>query len=320
MTTLIMMGIILFGIAGYRALPVSDLPNVDFPTIQVGASLPGAGADTMAAAVATPLERQFSTIPGLDSMTSTSARGSTAITLQFTLDRDLDGAAMDVQAAIVAAQRLMPTGMPSPPTFRKMNPADMPVLMMCLTSPTMPLSAVDEYGETMMAQRISMINGVAQVNVYGAQKFAVRVQLDPSLLASRGVGIDEVENALLAQNVNMPTGTLWGPRQAFTVQATGQLSNAAQYRPLIVAYRNGSPVRLEELGRVIDSVENDKVAAWYNRDAHHQPVDTAAAGHQHGGSGGPHQAASAGVSLADAARDQTRYPVRPVAIHSRIGQ
>ena len=265
MTTLLMLGIILFGIAGYRALPVSDLPNVDFPTIQVGAGLPGAGADTMAAAVATPLERQFSTIPGLDSMTSTSARGSTAITLQFTLDRDLDGAAMDVQAAIVAAQRLMPTGMPSPPTFRKMNPADMPVLMMCLTSPTMPLSAVDEYGETMMAQRISMINGVAQVNVYGAQKFAVRVQLDPSLLASRGVGIDEVENALLAQNVNMPTGTLWGPRQAFTVQATGQLSNAAQYRPLIVAYRNGSPVRLEELGRVIDSVENDKVAAWYNR-------------------------------------------------------
>jgi hydrophobic/amphiphilic exporter-1 (mainly G- bacteria), HAE1 family len=265
MTTLLMLGIILFGIAGYRSLPVSDLPNVDFPTIQVGAGLPGAGADTMAAAVATPLERQFSTIPGLDSMTSTSSRGSTSVTLQFTLDRELDGAAMDVQAAIVAAQRLLPTGMPSPPTFRKVNPADMPVLSMCLSSPTMPLSAVDEYAETMMAQRISMISGVAQVFIYGAQKFAVRVQLDPNLLASRGIGIDEVENAMLAQNVNMPTGTLWGPRQAFTVQATGQLSNATQFRPLIVAYRNGSPVRLEELGRVIDSVENDKVAAWYNK-------------------------------------------------------
>ena len=265
MTTLIMTGILLFGVAGYRTLPVSDLPNVDFPTIQVGASLPGASPETMAAAIATPLERQFSTIPGLDSMTSTSSRGSTSVTLQFVLDRELDGAAMDVQAAIVAAQRLLPTGMPSPPTFRKVNPADMPVLMMCLNSPTLPLSAVDEYAETMIAQRISMINGVAQVFVYGAQKFAVRAQLDPSLLAARGIGIDEVENALLAHNVNMPTGTLWGPRQAFTVQATGQLSSAAEYRPLIVAYRNGSPVRLGELGRVIDSVENDKVAAWYNK-------------------------------------------------------
>jgi HAE1 family hydrophobic/amphiphilic exporter-1 len=264
MTTLIMTGILLFGAAGYRALPVSDLPNVDFPTIQVNAGLPGASPETMAAAIATPLERQFSTIPGLDSMTSTSSRGSTSVTLQFVLDRQLDGAAMDVQAAIVAAQRLLPTGMPSPPTFRKVNPADMPILMMSLNSPTLPLSAVDEYAETMIAQRISMISGVAQVFVYGAQKFAVRVQLDPSLLAARGIGIDEVENALLAHNVNMPTGTLWGPRQAFTVQATGQLSNAAEYRPMIVVYRNGSPVRLGDLGRVIDSVENDKVAAWYN--------------------------------------------------------
>jgi HAE1 family hydrophobic/amphiphilic exporter-1 len=263
MTTLIMTGILLFGVAGYRALPVSDLPNVDFPTIQVGAGLPGASPETMAAAVATPLERQFSTIPGLDSMTSVSSRGSTSVTLQFVLSRELDGAAMDVQAAIVAAQRLLPNGMPSPPTFRKVNPADMPVLMMCLNSPTLPLSAVDEYAETMIAQRISMIEGVAQVFVYGAQKFAVRAQLDPSLLAARGIGIDEVESALMAHNVNMPTGTLWGPRQAFTVQATGQLSNAAEYRPLIVTYRNGSPVRLGELGQVIDSVENDKTAAWY---------------------------------------------------------
>ena len=264
MTTLVMMGILLFGVAGYRTLPVSDLPNVDFPTIQVNASLPGASAETMAASTATPLERQFTTIPGLDSMTSTSARGNTSITLQFELDRNLDGAALDVQAAIVTAQGRLPTGMPTPPTFRKVNPADMPILNLTLSSPTLPLSAVDEYGETMMAQRISMIDGVAQVFVYGAQKFAVRVQLDPSLMASRNIGIDDVEIALGAHNANLPTGTLWGPRQAYTVQATGQLDTAAAYRPLIVAYRNGSPVRLEQLGRVIDSVENDKVAAWYN--------------------------------------------------------
>jgi len=264
MTTLVMMGILLFGVAGYRTLPVSDLPNVDFPTIQVGASLPGASPETMAASVATPLERQFSTIPGLDSMTSTSARGNTSVTLQFVLDRNLDGAALDVQAAIVTAQGRLPAGMPNPPTFRKVNPADMPILNLTLSSPTLPLSVVDEYGETMMAQRISMIDGVAQVFVYGAQKFAVRAQLDPSLMAARNIGIDDVEIALGAHNVNLPTGTLWGPRQAYTVQATGQLDTAAQYRPLIVAYRNGSPVRLEQLGRVIDSVENDKVAAWYN--------------------------------------------------------
>jgi HAE1 family hydrophobic/amphiphilic exporter-1 len=264
MTTLIMLGIVLFGVAGYRALPVSDLPNVDFPTIQVNAGLPGASPETMAASVATPLERQFSTIPGLDSMTSTSSRGSTSVTLQFSLERDLDGAAQDVQSAIAGALRRLPPGMPNPPTFRKVNPADMPILQMAVSSPTLPLSVVDDYAETMMSQRISMISGVAQVNVYGAQKFAVRAQLDPSLVAARGIGIDEVEEALSVHNVNMPTGTLWGPRQAYTVQATGQLETAAQYRPLIVAYRNGSPVRLGDLGQVIDSVENDKSASWLN--------------------------------------------------------
>src|ERR1035438_465702 len=264
MTTLVMMGILLFGVAGYRALPVSDLPNVDFPTIQVGASLPGASPETMAASVATPLERQFSTIPGLDSMTSTSARGSTSVTLQFSLDRDLDAAAQDVQSSIAGALRRLPPGMPSPPTFRKVNPADMPILQLALSSSTLPLSVVDDYAETMISQRVSMINGVAQVNVYGAQKYAVRAQLDPALLAARGIGIEEVELALQRHNVNMPTGTLWGPRQAYTVQATGQLLSAAEYRPLIVAYRNGSPIRLGELGQVIDSVENDKVASWLN--------------------------------------------------------
>jgi HAE1 family hydrophobic/amphiphilic exporter-1 len=264
MTTLVMAGIVVFGIAGYRALPVSDLPNVDFPTLQVYANLPGAGPETMAASVATPLERQFSTIPGLDSMSSTSSRGSTSITLQFSLDRALDAAAQDVQSAIAAALRRLPPGMPNPPTFRKVNPADQPVLNLSLNSPTLPLSAVDEYAETVVAQRISMVNGVAQVNVMGAQKYAVRVQLDPNLLAARGIGIDEVGAALANGNVNLPTGTLWGARQAFTVQATGQLENAAAFRPLIVAWRGGRPVRLAELGHVVDSVENNKVAGWFN--------------------------------------------------------
>jgi HAE1 family hydrophobic/amphiphilic exporter-1 len=264
MTTLIMLGILLFGAAGYRALPVSDLPNVDFPTLQVNANLPGASPETMAASVATPLERQFSTIPGLDSMTSTSSRGSTSVTLQFTLERSLDAAAQDVQSAIAASLRRLPPGMPNPPTFRKVNPADQPILNLSLNSPTLPLSQVDEYAETLISQRISMLTGVAQVNVMGAQKYAVRAQLDPNLLAARGIGIDEVQDALARNNVNLPTGTLWGPRQSFTVQATGQLMSAAAFRPMIVAYRKGRPVRLEELGRVIDSVENDKVAGWFN--------------------------------------------------------
>ena len=225
-----------------------------------------------------------------------------------------------MQSAIAAALRRLPPGMPNPPTFRKVNPADQPILNLSLNSPTLPLSAVDEYAETLISQRISMINGVAQVNVMGAQKYAVRAQLDPSLLAARGIGIDEVESALEQHNVNLPTGTLWGPRQAFTVQATGQLMNAAAFRPLIVAYRNGRPVRLEELGRVIDSVENDKVASWFN-DARSITLHGAApAGHQHGGSGGPHQGTAAQLPRADAALGQAGHPLRPLRIDSRIGQ
>jgi HAE1 family hydrophobic/amphiphilic exporter-1 len=264
MTTLVMLAILLFGIMGYRLLPVSDLPNVDFPTILVSASLPGASPETMASAVATPLERQFSTIAGLDSMTSTSGVGNTQITLQFNLSRNIDGAAQDVQAMIAKAAKQLPSEMPTPPSYQKVNPADQPVIYLALSSPTLPLSAVNEYADTLMAQRISMVSGVAQVQIYGSQKFAVRAQLDPKSLASRGIGIDEVTNAIEKANVNLPTGTLWGKDKAFTVQATGQLYDAAAYRPLIVAYRNGSPVHLEELGRVIDSVENDKVANWYN--------------------------------------------------------
>ncbi len=263
-TVLIMSAILLFGVIGYRALSVSDLPNVDFPTILVFASLPGASPETMASSVATPLERQFSTIAGLDSMTSANNLGGTQITLQFNLSRSIDAAAQDVQTAITQASPQLPQNLPSPPSFRKVNPADQPILYLALSSPTLPLSDVDEYAETFMAQRISMVGGVAQVQVFGSQKYAVRAQLNPRALASRQLGIDEVSAAVAGGNVNLPTGTLWGRHQAVTVQANGQLTDAAAYRPLIVAYRNGSPVRLEELGRVIDSVENDKIASWFN--------------------------------------------------------
>jgi len=263
MTTLVMSAILFFGIGAFRLLPVSDLPNVDFPTIEVSADLAGASPETMASAVATPLERQFSTIAGVDSMNSSSAQGSTRITLQFVLTRNIDAAALDVQSAITRAQRNLPDNMTNPPSFRKVNPADQPILFLALTSPTLPLSTLNEYGETLMAQRISMVNGVAQVLVYGSQKYAVRLQLRPYDLASRGLGIDEASLAVQNANVNLPTGILYGPHLAFTVQATGQLMRAADYGPTILAYRRGAPVRLEEVGRAIDSVEADKVAAWF---------------------------------------------------------
>ncbi len=261
-TTLIMLSILLFGVVAYRSLPISDLPNVDFPTVRVDAGLPGASPETMAASVATPLERQFSTIAGVDSMTSSSALGSTSITLQFNLSRDLDAAAQDVQAAIAAAGRQLPPSMPSPPTYRKVNPADSPILYLSLASNTLPLATLDEFGQTMMAQRISTVPGVAQVQVYGSQKYAVRIQLDPRELAARNIGIDDVAQAVRNGNVNLPTGTLYGRHQSFTVEADGQLTRAEAYGPLIVAYRNGAPVRLRDLGRAIDSVESDKQAAW----------------------------------------------------------
>ncbi|MGA2333100.1 MAG: efflux RND transporter permease subunit [Syntrophales bacterium] len=264
MTTLVMTAILLFGFVAYRSLPVSDLPNVDFPTILVSVNFPGASPETMASTCATPLEKQFSTIAGLDSMTSTNGLGITKITLQFNLSRNIDAAAQDVQTAIATAASQLPQNMPTPPIFRKVNPADWPILYIAMNTPTLPLSTVDEYAENLLAQRISMISGVAEVMVYGSQQYAVRARLDPKALASRGIGIDEVASAIASGNVSIPTGTLWGTHQAFTVQATGQLNNAAAYRPLIVAYRGGSPVRLGELGHVIDSVQNDKIAAWYN--------------------------------------------------------
>jgi HAE1 family hydrophobic/amphiphilic exporter-1 len=266
LTTLMMAAILLFGSMAYRLLPVSDLPNVDFPTIQVTASLPGASPEAMAAAVATPLEKQFTTIAGIDSMTSTSALGVTQITIQFTLTRNIDGAAQDVQAAITKAATLLPPNMPTPPTYQKVNPADQPVIYLALSSPTLPLYTVDEYAQTNLAQRISTISGVAQVTVFGSQKYAVRVQVDLRALAARGIGIDEVEAAIARANVNRPTGTLYGAHQAVNVQTTGQLMDAAAYRPLVVAWRNGAPVRLQEIGRVIDGVQTDKVASWFNDD------------------------------------------------------
>ena len=263
MTTLLMAALLIFGVIGYRALPVSELPSVDFPTISVTASLPGAAPETMAAAVATPLEGQFSTLSGLDSMTSTSAQGATSITLQFSLERDIDAAAQDVQSAIAAALRKLPPDMPTPPSFRKVNPADLPIFYIALSSPTLPLSLVNEYAETQLAQRLSTLTGVAQVQIYGAQKFAVRIQANPDQLASRGIGIDELQQALVQNNVNQPLGQLDGHRQSFALKDGGQLATAAAYRPLIVAWRNGAPVRLEEVATAIDGVENKRIASWH---------------------------------------------------------
>jgi HAE1 family hydrophobic/amphiphilic exporter-1 len=269
-TTLVMMAILLFGIASYRVLPVSDLPNVDYPTINVSASLPGANPDTMAAAVALPLEKQFSNIAGLDSMVSSNRVGSTSIVLQFSLDRNIDGAAEDVQAAISQAARQLPPNMPAPPSYSRQNPADYPVLNVALASNTLKLSDVDEYAETMIAPTISTVNGVALVQIFGQFKYSPHIQLDPQALATRRIGIDDVENALANGNVNLPTGTLWGPQRAPTVQTQGQLFSAADYSKLIVAYRNGSPVRLSDLGRVIDSIQNDKnLSFYYDQDQPH---------------------------------------------------
>src|SRR4051794_25880671 len=264
-TTLLVTTILIFGLMGYRLLPVSDLPTVDFPTIQVNAGLPGASPETMAASVATPLEKQFSTIAGVTSITSTNSQSSTSITLQFDLSRSIDAAAQDVQSMISAASRSLPPDMPAPPSFRKVNPADAPVLFLTLSSSTLPLSQVDHYAETVLGQRLSMASGVAQVNVFGAQKYAVRVDVDPTEVASRQLDINQVANAISAANSNRPTGTLYGPERNYVVQTQGQLLNATSYRPVVVAYRNGSPVRLDEVADVYDGVENPLNASWSNQ-------------------------------------------------------
>jgi len=252
------------GIVGYRLLPINELPNIDFPTIQVSVSLPGASPDTMASSVALPLEKSFSTTAGIDSMNSVSSQGSTQITLQFALDKNIDAAAEDVQAAIAAATNNLPNNLPSPPSYVKINPAEAPIFYLSLTSETMPLSSVDEYAEVMIAERLSMISGVAQVQVYGAQKYAVRIQLDPVELTNRGIGIDEVESLIINNNVNLPTGSFSNNYKNIIINVDGQLYNAEQYKNLILTYHDGAPVRLGDISNVVDSVENDQIAAWYN--------------------------------------------------------
>jgi len=261
-TTLVMLGVIVFGAMAYRMLPVSDLPTIDFPTINVNAGLPGASPETMASAVALPLEKQFASIAGLNSINSTSSLGRSNIVLQFDLSRNIDAAAQDVQSMIARAQRQLPPQMPAPPSFQKVNPGDQPVMMLVLRSATMPMATLDEYAETTMAQRISMVSGVAQVQVYGAAKYAVRVDVDPKKLAAHGIGIDEVATAIANANVNLPTGTMYGDK-TFVVQTNGQLMRAAAYAPMIIAYRNGNPVRLDEISRVFDGIEDDKQTGWF---------------------------------------------------------
>jgi HAE1 family hydrophobic/amphiphilic exporter-1 len=264
MTTLMTASIIAFGVFGFRLLPVSALPKVDFPTIQVTATLPGASADTMAASVAGPIERQLSTVAGISSMSSSSSQGTTSITIQFDLNRSIDGAALDVQTALTIAQRRLPVEMLIPPSFRKVNPADFPVLFVSLSSETLPLSTVNEYGDITIGQTLSQIPGVAQVLIYGTQKFAIRVQADPEAAAARGLSLEDIRAAVSRANSSTPVGTLNGPKQDIAIQASGQLNKAIDYRQVVVAWRNGSPVKLDEVARIYDSVENDKIATWFN--------------------------------------------------------
>src|SRR5579863_1529502 len=263
-----MVGIALFGVIGYKAMPVSDVPVVDYPTINVSASLPGADPNTISSAVASVLERQFTGIAGLDSMTSRSSTGSTNVNLQFALDREIEGAATDVQSAIAAVTPLLPAGMPAPPSFRKQNPSEQPIIFLSLYSDTLPMSTIDEFAETQVAPRISMINGVSQVQVMGQQKYAVRVQIDPDKLTAKRIGLNDIDTALNQWNINTPLGTLYGPRIEYNIYANGQLMNAEEYRHLTVSYLNGRPVYLQDVARVIDSVQDDKQASWiYTKDS-----------------------------------------------------
>src|SRR6266545_4892477 len=266
LTTLVTASIVVLGIFAYRLLAVAALPAVDFPTISIQGQLPGASAETMAASVAAPIERQLSTIAGITSLTSSSSLGITSITIQFDLNRNIDGAALDVQTALTVAARKLPVEMTTPPSFRKVNPGDFPIMYISLVSATLPLSVVDEFGEITLAQQISQIPGVAQVLVFGAQKFAVRVQVDPVAAAARNISLDDIRNVVAKTNSNTPVGTLNGPKQSVTLTASSAMTKAEEYRKVVVAYRNGAPVYLDQIARVIDSVENDKIASWYNNE------------------------------------------------------
>ena len=263
-TILLMLALVIFGVVGYARLPISDLPSIDFPTLQVNVSLPGASPTTMATSVATPLEQQFSSIAGIAEMSSSSAQGSSQITLQFNLDRDIDAAAQDVQTAISQAARQLPADLPAPPSIRKVNPAEQPILYLVLTSDLLPLSEVTQVAQVRIAQRLSTLDGVSQVQLFGAQKYAVRIRVDPQALSAKGIGLDQVNGAVRAGNSNQPTGNLYGKSQTVSVQDNGQLNDAAAYRQLVVAYRNGSPVQLGEVAEVLDSVNSDRSASWYN--------------------------------------------------------
>src|SRR5271168_921886 len=263
-TSLLMLGILVFGIGAYGLLPVAALPNVDFPTIVVSVNYPGASPDTMASAVATPLEQQFAAIPALDQMTSTSGIGSLSITLQFDLSRNIDAAAEDVQQAINAASGLLPTDLPTPPTYRKTNPADRPVLIYAVSSDALPIYRVDDFAYTILAQKLSTVPGVSESRIFGQQPYAVHVQIDPGALASRGLGFEDVRNALTATTLDRPKGTLEGVHQTYTLDTNDQLFNAAAFNNVIIAYRNGAPVRVKDVGKAIDSIATNRAGPWFN--------------------------------------------------------
>ena len=262
-TSLLMLGILVFGIGAYGLLPVAALPKVDFPTIVVSVNYPGASPDTMASAIATPLEQQFAAIPSLEQMTSTSGTGSLSITLQFDLERNIDAAAQDVQTAINAATGVLPKDLPNPPTYRKTNPADRPVLIYAVYSNALPIYKVDDYAYTILAQKLSTVKGVSESRIFGQRPYAVRIQINPVALAARGIGLEEVRNALVTTTVNRPKGNIVGPDQVVTLDTNDQLFNAESYREVIVAYRNGAPVRLKDVADVLDSVQNQRIGAWY---------------------------------------------------------
>jgi HAE1 family hydrophobic/amphiphilic exporter-1 len=264
MSTLVTASIVLFGTIAFRQLPVAALPAIDYPTIQVQAALPGASPETMATSVATPLEREFTTIAGIDSMSSTNAQGSTSITLTFELGRDIDAAAQDVQSAIAKAGGRLPSSMPRPPSFQKVNPAEQPIVYLALHSDTQPLYTINEYADTLLAQRISMVSGVSRVNIFGVQKYAVRIQMDPDRMAANNISIEDVQQAIQTSNSNLPTGRLDGDKLSVTIQSSGSLANAKAYKPIIVAWRKGAPVRLDQIATVLDGVENDRNIGWYN--------------------------------------------------------
>jgi hydrophobe/amphiphile efflux-1 (HAE1) family protein len=272
-TSLLMLGILVFGLASYNLLPVAALPNVDFPTITVTAQLPGASPETMASSVATPLEQQFASIQGLDQMTSTSGLGNTSITLQFELSRNIDGAAQDVQTAINAAGGVLPKNLPTPPTYRKVNPADRAILIYAVHSDTMPLYKVDDYAYTILAQRLSTVPGVSQVDIGGEQKYAVRIQVNPDALATRGVSLETVRAAIAANSADNPKGTVENAHQSLTLDTNDQLFDAASFQNVIVAYRNGAPVRVKDVGEAIDSVAQNRVGAWYGHDNADTPAE-----------------------------------------------